>query len=207
MVRYELPRLSFGYDELAPYLDEQTVRLHHQMFHQYYVDGLNMALVQLSAASHPKYIASILSDLDSVPEHARESLNFFGGGFENHRMFWDTLAPSSAAAPAGVLADAIDVYFGGLGNFKKLFLSTAESIQGSGWCWLVFDPTYDRIDIMATANQDSPWTKRRIPLLGLDVWEHAYYSQYKNDIAEYARAWWELVNWEHVERQLAKHQG
>ena len=204
MVRYELPRLPYRYDDLEPYIDEQTMRLHHQKHHQSYVDGLNKALEQISATSHPQYITSVLSELGSLPEHARRSVNFFGGGFENHKMFWETLTPNSDGGPGGKLADAIDVYFDGLENFKKLFSLQAVSVQGSGWCWLVFNQTYNRVEIITTANQDSPWTERKIPLLGLDLWEHAYYLQYQNKRPDYVKSWWNVVNWSYVENRFAE---
>lgn len=204
MVRYELPRLPYGYDELEPYIDEQTMRVHHQKHHRSYVDGLNGSLEQISAESHPQYITSILSDLDSIPGHARGPVNFFGGGFENHKMFWETMSPDGGGSPGGRLGDAIDVYFGSFDDFGKLFSSRAAAIQGSGWCWLVFDQTYDRIEITSTANQDSPWTVRKIPLLGLDVWEHAYYLQYQDKRPDYVQSWWNVINWDYVENRFSE---
>lgn len=203
MVRYELPRLPFGYDELEPYIDEQTMRIHH-LEHQSYVDGLNATLKQISASSHPQYITSILSDINTIPKNARSLVGFFGGGFENHKMFWETLTSESDGSPGGKLADALDVYFGGFEDFKKTFSSHAAAIQGSGWCWLVFNQTYDRIEITTTANHDSPWAVRKIPLLGLDLWEHAYYLQYQNRRPDYIKSWWNLVNWSYVEGRFSE---
>ena len=204
MVRYELPRLPYGYGELEPYIDEQTMRIHHLEHHRYYVDGLNASLGQISAASHPRYITSILSDPGSVPRQARDAVNFFGGGFENHRMFWETLAPGGGGGPGGRLGDAIDVYFGSFENLKARFSLRAASVEGSGWCWLVFDRTYDRIEVIATANQDSPWAAKKVPLLGLDVWEHAYYLQYLDRRPDYVESWWNVVNWDYAENRFAE---
>jgi len=204
MVRYELPRLPYGYDELEPFIDSETMRIHHQQHHQAYVDGLNKSLKQIGGASHPQYISSILSDLNSIPEAGRSVINFFGGGFENHRLFWETMTPNSSGYPGGKLEDSIDVYFDDFEKFKKVFSEKANSIQGSGWCWLVFNQTYNKIEIITTRNQDSPWTLQKTPLLGLDVWEHAYYLKYQNKRPEYVKAWWNIVNWDYVENRFSE---
>ena len=204
MVRYELPRLSYGYDELEPFIDVETMRIHHQKHHQAYVDGLNKSLKSIGGESHPQYISSILSDLKSIPESGRSAVNFFGGGFENHRLFWEVMTPDGGGAPGGELEDSIDVYFDSFENFKRIFSETAVGIQGSGWCWLVFNATYHKIEIITTANQDSPWTLQKYPLLGLDVWEHAYYLKYQNNRPEYAKAWWNVVNWDYVQNRFTE---
>jgi len=198
VVRYELPKLSYGYDELEPFIDTETMKIHHQKHHQAYVDGLNKSLEQVGSASHPQYISSILANLKSIPESGQSAINFFGGGFENHRLFWETMTPNSDGNPEGKLEDSIDVYFDNFENFKKVFSEKAIAIQGSGWCWLVFNQTYNKIEIIITQNQDSPWTLRKIPLLGLDVWEHAYYLKYQNKRPDYVKAWWNVVNWDYV---------
>ena len=179
MVLYQLPKLSYEYHELEPFIDAETMKIHHTKHHQAYVDGLNKSLAQIGAESHPKYISAILSELTTIPESGRSAINFFGGGFENHRLFWETLIPNSDKIPEGKLEDQIDVYFDSFDNFKKVFSAMAMSIQGSGWCWLVFNATYHKIEIITTANQDSPWTLQKTPLLGLDMWEHAYYLKYQ----------------------------
>ena len=207
MVRYELPRLPYDYNELEPFIDSETMKIHHQKHHQTYVDGLNKSLEQIGGASHPLYISSILSDLNSIPESERSQINFFGGGFENHRLFWDTMTPSSDGVPGGKLEDAIDVYFDNFENFKKVFSENAIGIQGSGWCWLVFNPTYNKIEIILTSNQTSPWTLQKHPLLGLDVWEHAYYLKYQNKRPDYIEAWWNVVNWDYVENRFSELSG
>lgn len=204
MVHYLLPRLPYEYDELEPFVDKETLQIHHQKHHQAYVDGLNSTLEQIGGKSHPQYISSILSDLNSIPESARNAVNFFGGGFENHKLFWEVMSPDSDKKPCGRLADAIDVYFDSFDSFKRIFSNLSLSIQGSGWCWLVFNPTYNKIEIITTPNQDSPWTLRKIPLLGLDVWEHAYYLKYQNRRSDYVDAWWDVVNWEYVGNRFSE---
>lgn len=202
MVRYELPRLSYNYDELEPFIDATTMKIHHQKHHQAYVDGLNKSLEQIGSASHPQYISSILSDLNLIPESGRSYINFFGGGFENHRLFWETMTPNSDGISGLKLENSIDVYFDNFKHFKKIFTEKAIAIQGSGWCWLVFNQTYNKIEIITTSNQDSPWTLQKIPLLGLDVWEHAYYLKYQNKRIDYVNAWWNVVNWDYVENRF-----
>jgi len=204
MVQYELPRLPYGYDDLEPFIDSETMKIHHQKHHQSYVDGLNKSLEEVGSASHPLYISSVLSDLKQIPELGRENINFFGGGFENHRLFWETMTPNGDGNPGGKIEDAIDVYFDNFENFKKVFSKKAISIQGSGWCWLVFNSTYQKIEIMKTLNQTSPWTIQKIPLLGLDVWEHAYYLKYQNKRPDYVQAWWNVVNWDYVGNRFSE---
>jgi len=204
VVRYELPKLSYGYDELEPFIDTETMKIHHQKHHQAYVDGLNKSLEQVGSASHPQYISSILANLKSIPKSGQSAINFFGGGFENHRLFWETMTPNSNGNPGGKLEDSIDVYFNNFENFKKVFSEKAISIQGSGWCWLVFNQTYNKIEIITTLNQDSPWIFQKVPLLGLDVWEHAYYLKYQNKRPDYVEAWWNVVNWDYVENRFTE---
>ena len=204
MVKYELPRLPYAYAELEPFIDEQTMMIHHKKHHQSYVDGLNKALADVGASSHPQYISSVLSNLKSIPEHGRNAVNFFGGGYENHRLFWETMTPNSDGIPGGKLEDAMDVYFQNFENFKKEFTQNANSIQGSGWCWLVFNHTFNKIEIITTLNQDSPWAVQKTPLLGLDVWEHAYYLKYHNRRSEYVDSWWNVVNWDYVSNRFSE---
>ena len=204
MVQYELPRLPYGYDDLEPFIDSETMKIHHQKHHQSYVDGLNKSLEEVGSASHPLYISSVLSDLKQIPELGRENINFFGGGFENHRLFWETMTPDGDGNPGGKIEDAIDVYFDNFENFKKVFSEKAITIQGSGWCWLVFNSTYQKIEVITTPNQTSPWTVQKIPLLGLDVWEHAYYLKYQNKRPDYVQAWWNVVNWDYVGNRFSE---
>ena len=202
MVLYQLPKLSYEYHELEPFIDAETMKIHHTKHHQAYVDGLNTSLSAIGAESHPKYISAILSELTSIPESGRSAINFFGGGFENHRLFWETLTPNGDNIPGGQLEDQIDVYFDNFKNFKKIFLEKAVSIQGSGWCWLVFNETYHKIEIITTPNQDSPWTIQKTPLLGIDMWEHAYYLKFQNKRSNYVESWWNVVNWDYVNNRF-----
>jgi len=204
MVQYQLPRLPYGYDELEPFIDEQTMMIHHQKHHQSYVDGLNKTLEEISGSFHPQYITSVLSDLQSVPEISRNKITFFGGGFENHRLFWEIMNPNGGGSPGGKLADSIDVYFDSFQKFKKIFSVTSLSMEGSGWCWLVFNQTFNKIEIMTTKNQDSPWIQNKIPLLGLDLWEHAYYLKYQNRRTDYVESWWNVVNWDYVANRFSE---
>jgi len=204
MVQYQLPRLPYGYDELEPYIDEQTMKIHHQKHHQSYVDGLNKTLEEISGSFHPQYITSVLSDLQSVPEISRNKITFFGGGFENHRLFWEIMNPNGGGSPGGKLADSIDVYFDSFQKFKKIFSVTSLSMEGSGWCWLVFNQTFNKIEIMTTKNQNSPWIQNKIPLLGLDLWEHAYYLKYQNRRTDYVESWWNVVNWDYVVNRFSE---
>jgi len=204
MVQYQLPRLPYGYDELEPFIDEQTMKIHHQKHHQSYVDGLNKTLDEISGSFHPQYITSILSDLQSVPEISRNKITFFGGGFENHRLFWEIMNPNGGGSPSGKLANSIDVYFDSFQKFKKIFSVTSLSIEGSGWCWLVFNQTFNKIEIMTTINHESPWMQNKIPLLGLDLWEHAYYLKYQNKRTDYVESWWNVVNWDYVSNRFSE---
>ena len=204
MVQYQLPRLPYGYDELEPFIDKKTMEIHHQKHHQSYVDGLNKSLEEIDGSFHPQYITSILSDLKSIPEHSRTKINFFGGGFENHRLFWETMNPNGGGSPGGKLADSIDVYFDNFEKFKTTFSSISLSIEGSGWCWLVFNQTFNKIEIISTKNQDNPWIINKIPLLGLDLWEHAYYLKYQNKRDDYVSSWWNVINWDYVENRFSE---
>ena len=204
MVKYDLPRLPYEYSALEPFIDTETMKIHHQKHHQAYVDGLNNSLKKIGGESHPQYISSILSDLKSIPESERNTINFFGGGFENHRLFWETMILNGDSSPGGKLEDSIDVYFENFENFKKIFSQKAIEIQGSGWCWLVFNQTYNKIEIITTRNQDSPWTFQKPPLLGLDLWEHAYYLKYQNNKSKYIDAWWNVINWSYVENRFSE---
>jgi len=204
MVKYELPRLPYAYDELEPYIDKKTMEIHHQKHHQAYVDGLNKTLAKISSEFHPQYVTSILSDLSVIPESVRNDFVFFGGGFENHKLFWETMTPKNDDCPSGKLSDSIDVYFENFENFKSEFTNKALSIEGSGWCWLVFNQTFNKIELITTSNQDSPWSIRKIPLLGLDMWEHSYYLKYQNKRSDYIASWWNVVNWDYVENRFSE---
>ncbi len=181
--------------------------IHHQKHHQSYVDGLNKTLEKIGGSSHPQYITSILSDLQSIPEKYRGDIVFFGGGFENHRLFWEIMHPEGGGAPTGKISDSIEIYFDSFENFKKKFFEASMSIEGSGWCWLVFNTTFNKIEIMTTQNQDSPWTTNKTPLLGLDLWEHAYYLKYQNRKSDYITSWWDVINWDYIENRFSELSG
>lgn len=204
MTRYELPVLPYSYDALEPYMDEITMRVHHTKHHQEYVDGLNHILSKINALSHKSYITAILSNPEIVPDSARSDVNFYGGGFENHRMFWESMKPNGGGEPGGRLSDEIDVYFESFKNFKRRFSENAMNTTGSGWVWLVYNQTFSRLECITTENQTSPWAIRRIPLLGLEIWEHAYYLKYLNEQDRYVDSWWNIVNWSEVEERFLR---
>ena len=204
MGKYEVPPLNYKYDSLEPYIDAKTMEIHHTKHHQAYADGLNAALESINALTHKNYITSILSDLTTVPEHIRNTINFHGGGFDNHRLFWESMKQKGGGEPGGRLADEIKIYFGSFKEFKEKFSQESLSIQGSGWGWLVYNQTYSRLEFKAMSDQTSPWTLRLIPILGLDVWEHAYYLKYQNRRADYIEAWWNVVNWAEIEERFLR---
>ena len=204
MGKYLVPPLPYSYDALEPHIDAKTMEIHHTKHHQAYADGLNTALQSINALTHKSYIVEILSDLSSVPENIRNAINFYGGGFENHRLFWENMKPNGGGEPGGRLADEIKIYFGSFREFKEKFSTGTAAIQGSGWGWLVYNQSFSRVEFRTTENQTSPHTQRAIPLLGLDVWEHAYYLKYQNRRADYIQAWWNVVNWTEVEERFLR---
>lgn len=196
---FELPDLPYAYDALEPYIDEQTMRLHHTKHHQTYIDKANKALEGSDWADKP--VEEILKNLDALPEDIRTTLRNNGGGHFNHSLFWQMMAPDQSGKPGGDVAGAIDTAFGSFDNFKEKFAEAAAGRFGSGWAWLV--DNNGTLEITSTANQDSPISEDARPLLGLDVWEHAYYLKYQNRRPEYIDAWWKVVNWDDVSRRLA----
>jgi Fe-Mn family superoxide dismutase len=193
---FTLPPLPYAYDALEPYIDALTMQIHHDKHHQAYVNNLNTALKNQPELLK-KGIAEILSDIKSVPEDIRQNVINNGGGHANHTIFWQIMGPKAGGQPSGPLAKAIDDAFGSFDKFQK-DLSTAGATQfGSGWGWLVADKN-GKLAVRKKANQDSPYMQGDTPLLGVDVWEHAYYLKYKNDRAGYIKAWWNVVNWKTV---------
>ena len=160
--------------------------------YQKYTDTLNAALEKCPSDIQSKDIVEILSDLKQVPDDQRGAINFSGGGFDNHRLFWDNMKPNGGGEPGGALADAINTSFGNFADFKEQFSSKTAPIQGSGWGWLVYNPSSGKVEYKAMYNQTSPRTKGLVPLLGLDVWEHAYYLKYQNKRPDYIAAWWNV---------------
>ena len=192
---FELPPLPYDYAALEPSIDEQTMRIHHDKHHGTYVNNLNAAL-ENQPNLQGKSIEELLRDINSVPENIRTAVRNNGGGHANHTMFWEIMAPNAGGQPSGALAEAINSSFGGFDAFKEQFTKAATTRFGSGWVWLLADG--GRLEITSTANQDSPLMEGRVPILGLDVWEHAYYLKYQNRRPEYINAWWNVVNWNAV---------
>ncbi len=204
MGKYTLPEMPYAYDALEPHIDAQTMEIHHTKHHQKYTDTMNGALEKLSPEMQSKDITEILSNINDVPEDIRGAINFNGGGYDNHKLFWNNMKPDSGGEPGGALADAINASFGTFADFKEKFSSKTAPIQGSGWGWLVYNPSSGNVEYKAMANQTSPRTEGLVPLLGLDVWEHAYYLKYQNKRPDYIAAWWNVVNWDEVDSRLSK---
>ncbi len=203
MVEYTLPEVPYAYDALEPHIDAQTMEIHHTKHHQAYTNNLNAALGKCSTDIQDMDILDILSDLDKVPDAQRRAINFNGGGYDNHRLFWNSMSGSGGGEPGGAVADAISKSFGGFSQFKEKFSSTTTVIQGSGWGWLVYNPTSKLVEYTSMPNQTSPRTEGLVPLLGCDVWEHAYYLKYQNRRPDYISSWWNVVDWNEVEKRLA----
>jgi Fe-Mn family superoxide dismutase len=193
---HKLPELGYAYDALEPHLDARTMEIHHSKHHKGYTDKLNAALE--SAPAFQGYTAEqLLRGLLALPADLRGAVRNNGGGFHNHALFWETLAPGGASAPTGEVAGAIDKAFGSFDAFREKFESAAAGQFGSGWGWLVVDP-FGHLKVTSTANQDSPLIEGSTPILGVDVWEHAYYLHYQNRRPDYLKAFWNVVNWDVV---------
>ncbi len=198
---FTLPALPYNYDALEPVIDKQTMTIHHTKHHQGYVNKLNAAIADNEKLSTMS-VEELLRDLDSLPESVRSAVRNNGGGHANHSLFWKVLQPpSEKSAPKGKLASALSGEFGSLDTFKQVFEDAATSRFGSGWAWLVDDA--GKLEVMSTPNQDSPLSQGKKPILGLDVWEHAYYLKYQNRRAEYVNAFWKIVNWDQVARNFS----
>ncbi len=193
---FEVPALPYDYAALEPHIDEQTMHLHHDKHHQAYVTKLNEAL-----AKHPeldgKSVEELLKDLEAIPEDIRMAVRNHGGGHLNHSTFWISMTPKGGGEPKGALAEAITSSFGNLADFQTGFNDEGTKRFGSGWVWLVAD-SQKKLKIISTANQDTPLSEGLSPILGNDVWEHAYYLKYQNRRPDYLAAWWNVVNWEEV---------
>ncbi len=207
---YTLPELPYAYDALEPYLDAQTMEIHHTKHHQTYVDKVNAAVADSAWGEKP--IEALISDLGAVPEEIRTAVRNHGGGHANHSLFWTVMTAGGGGQPTGALASAIDAELGGFEPFQEAFSNAAATRFGSGWAWLYLDPT-GKLAVGSTANQDSPLMGAAFagiagtPLLGLDVWEHAYYLKYQNRRPEYIGAFWNVVNWEAVAERFARARG
>lgn len=197
---FELPPLKYAFNALEPAIDARTMEIHHDKHHGAYVTNLNKALESAPEwFDHP--IEEILRRINEVPENIRTAVRNNGGGHLNHTLFWDWIAPGGSKTPVGEIAKAIDATFGSYDAFMEKFSNAAVTRFGSGWAWLVLDGE-KKLQVYSTANQDSPYMDGHIPLLGLDVWEHAYYLHYQNRRPDYVKAFWTIVNWDFVESQF-----
>ena len=197
---YTLPELPYAKDALEPHIDELTMTLHHDKHHNTYVTNLNAAIEKYPELGS-KSIEELVANLNDVPEDIRMAVRNNGGGHANHAFFWEIMGPNGGGEPTGAIKEGIESTFGSYEAFKEQFSAAAVGRFGSGWAWLV--DNNGKLEIMSTPNQDSPLTEGKTPLLGLDVWEHAYYLNYKNVRPEYIKAFWNLVNWDEVNSRLA----
>ena len=196
---FEVPALPYAYDALEPHIDETTMQIHHDKHHQAYVDKLNAAVDGTDAANSS--IEELITGLSSLPAEIQGPVRNNGGGHLNHSLFWESMSPDGGGAPDGDLAAAIDDAFGSFDAFKEAFEAAGVGQFGSGWAWLVADG--DGVAVVSTANQDSPLTDGKTPLLGNDVWEHAYYLKHQNRLPDYLKAWWNTVDWSVVAARYA----
>ena len=196
---FQLPQLPYDYSALEPHIDARTMEIHHGKHHQAYVDNANKALDGTEWADLP--VEEVLASLDSIPEEKRAAVRNNAGGHANHSLFWEIMGPNGGGAPSGALASAIDSSFGGLDALKEQVNAAGVGRFGSGWTWLV--RANGGLAVMSTPNQDSPLMEGKTPILGIDVWEHAYYLNYQNRRPDYLAAWWNVVNWDEVARRFA----
>jgi Fe-Mn family superoxide dismutase len=197
---FELPDLPYAYDALEPHIDAETMRIHHDLHHKAYVDNANAALAGTELADRP--VESVLTNLEVLPADKQAAVRNNAGGHANHSLFWQIMAPGGGGEPSGDLAKAIDDTFEGFDKLKAAVIDGGVKRFGSGWSWLVWDGT--ALSVYSTANQDSPVLQGDVPLLGIDVWEHAYYLKYQNKRPAYLEAWWNVVNWDDVARRYAE---
>lgn len=196
--KFLLPKLPYSYDALEPHLDAQTLEIHYSKHHQAYVDNLNEAIKDYPEIQK-KSLEDILTNIDLIPGQIREKVKNNAGGHYNHSFFWNVMSPNSSKEPKGELKDAIIKHFESFENFKDKFTQEAKTKFGSGWAWLLMDKNGDLI-VTSSSNQDCPLSQKLIPLLTLDVWEHAYYLKFQNRRPDYISAWWNVVNWDQVEK-------
>jgi len=195
---YELPKLPYAFNALEPHIDARTMEIHHGKHHAAYIANVNAALEGTEFARKP--VEEVLKNVSAVPEKVRQAVINNGGGHANHSLFWRVMGPNKGGQPSGPVADAINGAFGGFDKFKSLFSDAAAKRFGSGWAWLVVKN--GKLEVYSTANQDSPIMQGDTPILGLDVWEHAYYLNYQNRRPDYVSAWWNVVNWDKVAENL-----
>lgn len=199
---FELPPLPYDYSALEPHIDTQTMQIHHDRHHAAYVNNLNAAL-EGQASLQSQSIEDILRNINDVPESIRTAVRNNGGGHANHTLFWDIMGPNGGGEPTGALAQAINKAFGDFNSFKEKVNDAGAKRFGSGWAWLVMDGS-GNLQVLSTANQDSPLMDGQTPILGVDVWEHAYYLKYQNKRPDYLKAWWNTVNWEAVAKRFGR---
>ena len=199
---YELPPLPYDYNALEPYIDEETMHLHHDKHHQAYVNNLNTALQGQSQFENMS-VDDLMRNINSVPESIRTAVRNNGGGHANHSMYWQILKPNGGGEPTGDLANAINSAFGSFDQFKAAFNDAGAKRFGSGWAWLVIGPD-GKLAVTSSANQDSPLMEGQYPVMGNDVWEHAYYLKYQNRRPDYLAAWWNVVNWDEIAKRYAQ---
>ena len=198
---FELPDLPYPYDALEPHIDAETMQIHHDAHHKAYVDNANAALAGTEWADRP--VEAVLSaGIDVLPKDKQAAVRNNAGGHANHSLFWQIMSPDGGGEPSGDLASAINDVFGSVGDLKAAINDGGAKRFGSGWTWLVWDGT--SLALYSTPNQDSPWLQSDVPLLGIDVWEHAYYLKYKNKRPAYLEAWWNVVNWDEVAKRYAE---
>jgi superoxide dismutase, Fe-Mn family len=202
---YELPPLPYDYNALEPHIDAQTMQLHHDKHHQAYVTNLNNALQGLSQFDNMP-IEQLVRNINQVPENVRTAVRNNGGGHANHSMFWQIMKPNGGGEPTGAIASAISSTFGSFDTFKQQFNDAGVKRFGSGWAWLVMDQN-GNLSVTSTANQDSPSMDGLYPIMGNDVWEHAYYLKYQNRRPDYLAAWWNVVNWDEINKRFAQARG
>jgi Fe-Mn family superoxide dismutase len=198
---FELPALPYAYEALEPHIDAETMKLHHTKHHQTYTTGLNNAITGTEWAQ--KSVEELLRGIEQLPESMRGAIRNHGGGYANHCLFWETMAPNAGGEADGAVSAAIQSTFGSFASFKEAFQKAALGQFGSGWAWLVVDEQ-KQLKVYSTPNQDSPYMRGHTPLLGLDVWEHAYYKKYGPARADYATNWWNVVNWSAVNKNYAE---
>jgi Fe-Mn family superoxide dismutase len=198
---FTLPALPYGYDALEPHIDARTMEIHHTKHHQAYVNNLNAA-IEKAPELQSKSLDELMRDVNSAPESVRTAVRNNGGGHWNHSMFWEIMAPGAGGEPTGALANAIKSAFGDFTKFKEQFTAAATGRFGSGWAWLI--NSGGKLSITSTPNQDNPLMEAKTAILGLDVWEHAYYLKYQNKRPDYIAAWWNVVNWNAVAKRFGK---
>jgi Fe-Mn family superoxide dismutase len=197
---FELPKLPYAFDALEPHIDARTMEIHHDRHHKAYVDNLNAALKEHEGL-HKKTIGELIAGLNDLPKSVQTAVRNNGGGHLNHSLFWQMMTKDGGGQPTGELARAINDAFGSFEKFQEAMTKAGMTRFGSGWAWLVHDK--NKLNVVSTANQDSPVTDGAVPLLGVDVWEHAYYLKYQNKRADYVKAWWNVVNWKDVAERYA----